>query len=155
MNENLNSADNILTPGPSPTERGEEEAQIKADAGYLTGDSEIVTQLVQHAKLNRKAPTDAERLLWINLRNRKLGDKFRRQHPVGKYIPDFVCLEKRLIIEVDGDYHTTGQQNELDEERTFELEQKYLFKVLRFSNEEVLTDIVNVLNKIREFLSQY
>lgn len=153
MEENLNSTDKVLTPGPSPTERGEEEAQVKADAGYLTGDSQIVIRLVQYAKYNRKAPTDAERLLWINLRNRKLGDKFRRQHPVGKYIPDFVCLEKRLIIEIDGGYHETKQQSELDSERTFELEQKYLFKVLRFSNEEVLTDIVNVLNKIREFVS--
>jgi len=118
------------------------------------GNNEIVRELVQHAKNNRKASTEAEALLWINLRNRKLGDKFRRQHPVGDYLPDFVCLEKRLIIEVDGGYHNTSEQVELDENRAFELEQKYLFKVIRFTNEEVLKGIETVLLKIRLVLSE-
>jgi len=126
---------------------------MKSDPGYLTGNIDIVKELVQHAKNNRKEPTEAEMLLWQNLRNRKLGEKFRRQHPVGSHIPDFVCLEKRLIIEVDGGYHNDLVQIELDENRTFELEQKYLFEIVRFTNEEVIKDIGIVLNKIRKILS--
>jgi leucyl-tRNA synthetase len=130
------------------------ERGVKADPGYLTGDSQSARELVIHAKNNRKGATEAEALLWINLRNRRLVDKFRRQHPVGNYLPDFVCLEKRLIIEVDGGYHNTAEQVEIDENRAFELEQKYLFKVIRFTNEEVLNNIEFVLDTIRMILSE-
>lgn len=149
MGKDINKPNNFLTPGPSPKERG-----AKGDPGYLTGDPQSAKQLVQHAKNNRKEATEAEALLWMNLRNRKLNDKFRRQHPVGNYLPDFVCLEKRLIVEVDGGYHTTSEQIELDENRAFELEQKYSFRVIRFTNEEVLNDIEFVLDTIRMILSE-
>jgi len=154
MGENLNTADDFLTPGPSPKEKGEKAESLKSAPGYLTGNIEIVRQLVQHAKSNRKEPTEAELLLWKNLRNRKLGEKFRRQHPVGNYIPDFVCLEKRLILEVDGGYHNIPNQKELDDVRTLELEQKHLFKVIRFTNEEVVKSIEIVLNEIIIVLSE-
>jgi leucyl-tRNA synthetase len=135
----------ILTPALSKGEG--------ADAGYMTGDSQNASILLNHAKEMRKEPTLEEAILWDEIRNRKLEDKFRRQHLIGKYIVDFVCLEKKLVIEVDGGYHTTKDQIELDEERTFELEQKHLFKVIRFTNEEVKNDVNAVLSKIKIELS--
>ena len=95
--------------------------------------------------------TPAESALWEGLRNKNLGVKFRRQHPVNAYIPDFVCLEKLLVVEVDGGYHFVGNQQVSDEERTRYLEQNG-FEVIRFTNEEVLGDIDGVLEKIKEVL---
>lgn len=152
MEENLND-NNFLTPGPSPKERGASCDNIKI-SGYLTGNSQTARQLVQLAKNNRKEATEAEAILWQYLRNHKLGSKFRRQHPVGNYIPDFVCLEKKLIIEVDGGYHNTSEQIELDENRALELEEKYSFKVIRFVNDDVLKNIETVLTKIKSILSE-
>ena len=95
--------------------------------------------------------TPAESALWEGLRNKNLGVKFRRQHPVNAYIPDFVCLEKLLVVEVDGGYHFVGNQQVSDEERTRYLEQNG-FEVIRFTNEEVLGDIDGVLERIKEVL---
>lgn len=120
----------------------------------MTVDSLKAKELIQLGKDNRKEATQGETILWNYLRNRKLGEKFRRQHAIGSYIPDFVCLEKRLIVEVDGGYHNTPEQIELDENRTLEIEQKYLFKVIRFTNEEVLKDINAVLERIKIALSE-
>jgi len=94
----------------------------------------------------RKNMTDAERALWQALRGRQvLGLKFRRQHPFGDYILDFVCLEHKLIIEVDGGQHS--EQADYDERRTREL-QKAGFRVLRFWNNEVLQNLEGVKEKI-------
>jgi leucyl-tRNA synthetase len=109
--------------------------------------------LVSNARENRKNPTEAEDMLWQEVRNSNLGYKIRRQHYIGNFIVDFVSLEKKLIIEVDGGYHDTKEQIELDELRTLELEQKHLYKVIRFANEEVLNNIKSVLSKIKEELS--
>ena len=95
--------------------------------------------------------TPAESALWEGLRNKNLGVKFRRQHPVNAYIPDFVCLEKLLVVEVDGEYHFVGNQQVSDEERTRYLEQNG-FEVIRFTNEEVLGNIDGVLERIKEVL---
>ena len=90
----------------------------------------------------RKEPTPAERKLWAVIRNDQMGVNFRRQHAIGKYIPDFVCLEKKLIIELDGSQHL--EQQEYDQERT-----KYLeslgYKVIRFWNNEVTKNIDGVI----------
>jgi very-short-patch-repair endonuclease len=87
----------------------------------------------------RNNPTDAERILWQHLRLRQLGRyKFRRQQPLGPYIVDFVCLEKRLIVEVDGGQHNSHHAD--DERRNAWLEQQG-FRVLRFWNNEVLQNI--------------
>ncbi len=136
----------ILTPALSKGEG--------AEPRYLTGDSQTASILLSHAKEMRKEPTLEEAMLWDEIRNRKLDDKFRRQHLVGKYIVDFVCLEKKLIIEVDGGYHNVKEQIELDEERTFGLEQKHLFKVIRFTNDEVKFEISKVLSTIKQELSK-
>ncbi|PZR22440.1 MAG: cytosine methyltransferase [Flavobacterium psychrophilum] len=120
----------------------------------MTVDNLKAKELIQLGKNNRKEGTQSEILVWNCLRNRKLGYKFRRQHAVGGYIPDFVCIEKRLIVEIDGNYHNTPEQKEFDENRTLELEIKYNFKVIRFSNEEVSKDINTVLEKIKTVLSE-
>ena len=89
---------------------------------------------------------DAEQALWHLLRGRQIsGLKFRRQHPFGDYILDFVCLENKLVIEVDGGQH--GQQAGYDENRTQELHAAG-FRVLRFWNNEVLKEIESVKEKI-------
>jgi len=96
----------------------------------------------------RKRSTDTERLLWSKLRARQIEEcKFRRQAPIGKYIVDFVCHEKRLIIEVDGGQH--AESIEADQIRDQWLgEQGY--KVLRFWNNEILTNIEGVLEVISD-----
>src|SRR4030067_3471325 len=87
----------------------------------------------------RKNMSNAEQALWNVLRGRQVsGLKFRRQHPLGDYILDFVCLEYKLVIEVDGGQH--GQQAGYDENRTQELHAAG-FRVLRFWNNEVLKEI--------------
>jgi very-short-patch-repair endonuclease len=95
-----------------------------------------------HAIELRKESTPAERKLWAVIRNDQLGVNFRRQHAVGNYIPDFVCIEKKLIIELDGSQHL--EQEEYDNERT-----KYLeslgYKVIRFWNNDVTNNIDGVI----------
>jgi very-short-patch-repair endonuclease len=105
----------------------------------------------QFAKILRKQMTDAERLLWRHLRNRGLGGwKFRRQYPVGPFVVDFICVEKNIVIEVDGGQH--AESEELDKQRSAYLN-KMGFKVLRFWNNEVLQETEAVLNSIFAILS--
>ena len=95
----------------------------------------------------RQEQTDAERKLWENLRNRELcGWKFRRQRPIGPYIVDFCCVEKKLVIEIDGSQHMV--QEVKDRERTQELNLRG-YKVLRFWDHEVLSEPETVLEAIR------
>ena len=94
----------------------------------------------------RRNPTEAERLLWPYLRNRRLsGYRFRRQHTVGQYIVDFACLDPRLAIELDGSQHLEHPQR--DRRRDADLASKG-FKTLHFTNHEVLTDTQTVLETI-------
>ncbi|PWK71406.1 DNA ligase-associated DEXH box helicase [Mucilaginibacter oryzae] len=119
--------------------------------GYHTADALSWHANIDNAKLMRRQPTDAENILWQLLRGKKTGYKFRRQHPVLNYIPDFICLEKKLIIEVDGAYHDDTEQQHLDIERTRHLEAEG-YIVLRFANAEVLTDSERVIEKIKNNL---
>ncbi|MCO6500990.1 MAG: leucine--tRNA ligase [Vicingus serpentipes] len=132
----------------SPTlSKGEGDTSPK----YLTGDPAISHLLLEKAKEMRANPTPAESALWQQLKGKKLDAKFRQQHPVDTFIPDFVCLDKMLIVEVDGDIHDI--QQEQDQERTHRLNELG-FEVLRFRNEEVLADIDTVVNKIVAVLAQ-
>ena len=136
-----------LTPNPSPKERGTK------DPGYLTNTPGQWKMVKDYAKGNRQIATEAEEILWQELRNRKIdGCKFRRQHAVQGYIPDFICLDKKLVVEVDGSYHDTEEQKKLDEERT-----KFLaangYREIRFTNDEVLNQLPIVLKKLQEALS--
>ena len=106
----------------------------------------------ERARGLRKNPTDAERALWKHLRLRQLeGHRFRRQQPLGPYIVDFVCFEKKVIIEVDGGQH--AEQVVSDAERTACLEAQG-FRLLRFWNHDVLRDIEAVKEVIRGVLSR-
>lgn len=90
----------------------------------------------------RKELTPAERKLWAVIRNDQLGVNFRRQHAIGIYIPDFICIEKKLIIELDGSQHL--EQEEYDKERTKYLEAQG-YKVIRFWNNDVMNNIEGVI----------
>ena len=90
----------------------------------------------------RKNMTDAEIKLWQHLRARQLGVKFRRQHPFRGYILDFVCLERRLVIEVDGSQHMTAATHDAVRTEVLELAG---FRVMRFWNNEVLAQTDAVL----------
>ncbi len=96
-------------------------------------------------------PTDAEVFLWRNLKGKQLGYKFRRQHIIDQFIADFVCLEKRLIVEVDGGYHNLPEVQVSDEQRT-QILKELGFKVIRFTNEEVINNIDGVLHEITTVL---
>ena len=103
------------------------------------------------ARKLRKNMTDAEQLLWRHLRDRQLGGyKFRRQHPIGTFVVDFVCLEKELVIEVDGGQH--AKQLEPDAKRSDYLKEKG-YRVLRFWNNEVLQESESVLSVILSSLN--
>lgn len=97
----------------------------------------------------RKSMTDAERKLWSRGRGEQLGVKFRRQHPFLKYVLDFVCLERRLVIEIDGSQHL--ETREQDVARTAKLKQAG-YVVLRFWNDEVLNETDAVVEKVLEVL---
>lgn len=100
------------------------------------------------AKQLRQNQTDAEKILWMALRNRQINQlKFRRQVSIGRYIVDFVCFENRLIIELDGGQHADAEQ--YDEERTGWLESQG-FMVIRFWNNDVMENIESVLMRIME-----
>jgi len=102
------------------------------------------------ARALREAPTDAESLLWYHLRDRRLGHhKFRRQRPIGPYFADFACLEAKLIVELDGGQHVDAAA--YDENRTRFIEAQG-FRVLRFWNDEVLTQIDAVRERILQAL---
>ena len=120
---------------------------------YHTNDASTYQLLCQNAKYNRKHPTKAEELLWEHLRGKQLGVRFRRQHPVYDYIPDFVCLSLNLIIEVDGDYHLAEEQKLSDEKRDAYL-MTFGFHIIRFTNEEVLHNLNKVLNKIKTAMNK-
>ena len=99
-----------------------------------------------NARELRKNATDCERLLWQHLRAHRLQDlKFKRQQPLGLYIVDFVCFEVRLIVEADGGHH--AEQVEYDKRRDDWLRSQG-FTVLRFWNNEILTNIEGVLERI-------
>ncbi|RLD39930.1 MAG: leucine--tRNA ligase, partial [Bacteroidetes bacterium] len=97
----------------------------------------------------RKNPTEAEALLWANLRKNKTGHRIRRQHAIENYIVDFVCIRKMTVIEIDGKIH--DYQKEDDKNRIITLE-KNGFTVIRFKNEEVFEDIEKVIGGIKSYL---
>jgi very-short-patch-repair endonuclease len=105
------------------------------------------------AKQLRRNQTDAERVLWFRLRNRRLqGLKFKRQAPIDRYIVDFCCFDARLIIELDGGQHATRAVEDMNRTRILEA-MGYL--VLRFWNNDVLQNLEGVLDEILATLKQH
>lgn len=121
--------------------------------GYTTTDGTTYQLLLEKAKKMRNNPTEAESLLWQFLRGNGLKEHFRQQHPICGYIPDFVCLRLRLIIEIDGGYHSEGEQQEQDKIRQDYLE-KEGFSFLRFTNEEVLYDTDETIGIIKDTIEE-
>jgi 5-methyltetrahydrofolate--homocysteine methyltransferase len=154
---NLSLAD-FVKPGPTPTTSKLVEEPAKAPSqregvdnlgfGYEMADPTIYPMLKEYALKHRSQPTKAEEVLWGLLKSKKLeGFKFRRQHIIGQYIADVVCLDRQLVIEIDGSIHQLPENKESDEIRTQWLIEKG-FKVIRFGNEDVLQNTTAVLESI-------
>ena len=111
---------------------------------------EAIGKLYQYGRELRQESTKAEKLLWSELRNRKLnGLKFRRQHPLDKFIVDFYCNEKKLVIELDGGVHDEKINKDYDEARTAMLAGLNII-VLRFKNEDITNNLKEVIRKISD-----
>jgi very-short-patch-repair endonuclease len=108
----------------------------------------VASALRANARALRRNSTDAEKILWAELRgHRLLGAGFRRQVPIGHYVADFVCHAAKLVIELDGGQHFSDDGERADTRRSAAIEAKG-FKVLRFSNDDVMTNRAGVLETI-------
>lgn len=148
---------------------GVKQPPIPPKGGVLSSANPLLYEkLKENAIQHRKYPTEAESLMWevlsrqrtnepeadtSNVGNRKLSSfKFRRQHIIGDFIVDFVCLEKKTVIEIDGEYHNDPEQQESDRLRTQFLKDSG-YSEIRFTNEEVLGNLDNVIERLLEFLN--
>ena len=131
-----------LSPNPSPEERGTESPYKTARNSDYT-----LLKILKEERMKRNI-TDAEAFLWENLRGKQLeGYKFRREHIIDQFIVDFVCLSNQLIVEIDGGYHNNPEVLEADKLRT-QILNDLGYRVIRFTNEEVLNNIEKVLSDI-------
>ena len=159
---NLSLAD-FISPSPASGSLNQDttkapsrkEGEEKAGFGYEWADPITYPQLKEYALQHRNQPTKAEEVIWELVKTKQLeGFKFRRQHIIGQYITDLVCLDRRLVIEIDGLIHQLPENKEADESRTDWL-QKNGFKVIRFTNDKVIKNIDEVKETIiRELKSQ-
>lgn len=109
-------------------------------------------KIIERCKNLRKDSTPQEIIFWSRVRAKRFkGLKFKRQYSLGKYVVDFICLERKLIIELDGCQHKEENQERYDKERTQFLE-NLGFRVLRFWNNEINNNLNGVFLKIEEFL---
>jgi len=120
---------------------------------FQTARASVYPLLKELAKKQKENPTNAETFLWNTLRGKKLeGYKFRRQHIIDQFIADFVCLERQLIIEIDGGYHSLPDVEISDIQRT-EILKSLGYTVIRFSNEQILNEIEVVLEEVKDALA--
>ena len=115
-----------------------------------TADPVYYEKLKDFSAENRKQPTEAENILWQYLRNDQTGFKIRRQHAIGQFIADFVSLQKGLVIELDGHHHKLNK--EADDMRT-EVLNHFGFEVIRFTNDDVLTNPQKVVETVKQRLN--
>jgi very-short-patch-repair endonuclease/tRNA A37 threonylcarbamoyladenosine biosynthesis protein TsaE len=134
-------------PSPSGREQGPQDREI---VSYLTGDLKNFDSLHRRAMEFKISPTEAEDFLWQHLRRNSLGSRFRRQHVVDHFIVDFINIKNNLIVEVDGGVHNNLKERYGERSKIFE---NLGFKVLRFTNDQVLGDIQNVLGEIQKHLT--
>ena len=107
------------------------------------------------ARLLRNSMTEAEKIVWDKLKNRKVFNaRFRRQHPIGSFIVDFYCHEYKLAIEIDGEIHLKTEVNEYDDGRTHDIE-KFGIKILRFTNNEVFTNLNKIIVEILKTIAVF
>ncbi len=110
-------------------------------------------RIFSNAKHLRNTMTFAEKLLWSRIRNKQLEYPFRRQHPSSNYVVDFFCFQLNLGIEVDGSIHSEKVVMQEDESKQLSLESYGLY-IIRFTNEEVIKNIDNVVASIKETIIQ-
>lgn len=139
-------------PAPLLEERGAAgEWILGTDHANITTDPLSWNLLIEKAKEMRHEPTKAEKELWERLRDRQTGYKIRRQHIINGFIADFFCVEKNVVIEVDGGIHQSVEQKEHDKFRT-EVLNANGFHVFRYTNEDVIKDSFIVAKKIKDVL---
>ena len=110
-------------------------------------------EIFKRASELRKNMTNAEKALWSALRKKQIqGKKFRRQHPVSRYIVDFYCHQLKLAIEVDGGIHNKTEQKEHDTGRSYELRQLGI-KVIRFTNDQIFQNLNEVIKEIEKHMA--
>ena len=119
---------------------------------WMTADPTEYELLKENAKSNRKNMTEAESVFWSLVKGSALGQRCLRQHIIGDYIVDFLFRKSKIIVEIDGGYHFTEEQQKEDALRTDWLESKG-YKVIRFTNERVLCDTDNVIKEVKKTLS--
>jgi very-short-patch-repair endonuclease/tRNA A37 threonylcarbamoyladenosine biosynthesis protein TsaE len=131
-----------LTPDPSPLERG-------AMQRVRTSDFKNYDSLKLKALEMRQNPTQAEKKLWQYLRSNNFEIRFRRQHVIDNFIVDFVNLESKVVIEVDGEVHKVQKERDIERDAVLK---SLGYNVLRFTNNQVITDINFVLSEIKKVL---
>ena len=120
---------------------------------WATANAYAYCAVENNAVNNRRPMTQAETVLWEELRSNKLGVHFRRQHVIGTYIVDFVSLKNHLVIEVDGEYHFSKEQKQKDKKRDF-ITSQYHIITLRIKNADVKDDykVRRLMSKIRDII---
>ena len=118
------------------------------DKDWMVADTMEYGLLKENAKANRNNMTEAESAFWSHAKGSGLGEKCRRQYIIGEYIVDFFFRKSMLIVELDGGYHFTEEQQKEDAIRQNWLEHMG-YKVLRFTNEQILFDTENAISKIK------
>ena len=140
----------LKTP-PAPLFRGENIYIM--DRQWMTADPTEYELLKENAKNNRRNMTEAESVFWSLVKGSSFGQRCLRQHIIGDYIVDFLFRKSKLIVEIDGGYHQTIEQQEDDAIRTRQLEQKG-YRLIRFTNEQILMDTENVINQLKVSLNR-
>lgn len=120
-------------------------------AKWMVADIMDYSLLKENAKSNRYNQTEAESVFWQMAKQNGFGEKCRRQYVIGQYIVDFFFRKSMLIVEIDGGYHSTEEQQEKDAVRQEWLE-SIGYRLLRFTNEQVLFDINNVIDTVKKNL---
>ena len=128
-----------------PAVEKENEKRIRAQ--YQTADPTLYMLLKEYSQHHMKFPTEGETAMWHLLQGKQLGAKFRRQHIIADFIVDFVCIQHKLVIEVDGGYHLTPEQQKADSIRT-KILNKLGYREIRFSNEAIIVNPDGVKNAI-------
>ena len=115
----------------------------------MTADPTEYGLLKENAKANRKSMTEAESVFWSLVKGSALGQRCLRQHVIGDYIVDFLFRRSKVVVEIDGGYHFTAEQQQDDAQRSEWLERKG-YKVIRFTNEQVLFETDKVISVLKE-----
>mgnify|MGYP001160646387 FL=1 len=135
----------------STFKKSSEERPQTNTPGYITANPKSYSLIKEIRDGLKKNPTNAENLLWKSLRNKKTGYKIRRQHVIDNFIADFVCLPKKVVIEIDGKIHQF--RKEYDDMRSSRFEELG-YVVIRFTNEDVESDVDSVFLRIKQFLDE-